>query len=94
MRVLKIEKNNDSTVGNVYIVYSIDKKYVINKTEAGIVKKIFSDYANGKKALEIVNNLNNAKLTNKSGKKFSTVTFMITRLTLQKLTAKIIPSCP
>lgn len=57
-----------------YILYGydvVDKKYVINKTEAGIVKKIFSDYANGKKALEIVNNLNNAKLTNKSGKKFS-----------------------
>lgn len=57
-----------------YILYGydvVDKKYVINTIEAGIVKKIFSDYANGKKALEIVNDLNNAKLTNKSGKKFS-----------------------
>ena len=35
INVLKIEKNNDSTVGNVYIDYSLDKKYVI---------KIYDDY--------------------------------------------------
>ena len=35
-----------------YVLYGydvVDKKYVINPTEAQIVKKIFNDYANGKK---------------------------------------------
>ena len=40
-----------------YILYGydvVDKKYVINTIEAGIVRKIFTDYANGKKTQEIV----------------------------------------
>ena len=58
--------------GNILYGYDVvDKKYVINPIEAGIVRKIFADYANGKKTLEIVNELNNAKITNKHGRKFS-----------------------
>ena len=57
-----------------YILYGydvVDKKYVINPTEAGIVRRIFTDYANGKKTQEIVDELNKCKLTNKEGKQFS-----------------------
>ena len=57
-----------------YILYGFDvvnKKYVINEVESEIVKKIFRDYANGKKAIEIVNELNNKGLKTKYGNKFS-----------------------
>ena len=57
-----------------YILYGFDvvnKKYVINEVESEIVKKIFRDYANGKKAIEIVNELNNKGLKTKYGNNFS-----------------------
>lgn len=50
INVLKIEKNNDSTVGNVYIVYSIDKKYVI---------KIYDDYMHTESMTILHSNLSN-----------------------------------
>ena len=57
-----------------YILYGFDvvnKKYVINEVESEIVRKIFRDYANGKKAIEIVNELNNKGLKTKYGNKFT-----------------------
>lgn len=57
-----------------YILYGYDvkeKKYIVNETESKIVSQIFEDYANGKKAQEIVDDLNNKGLKTKYGRKWS-----------------------
>lgn len=57
-----------------YILYGYDvenKKYVINEIESSIVKQVFEDYANGKKAQEIVDDLNNKGLKTKYNRKWT-----------------------
>ncbi len=57
-----------------YILYGYevkDKKYVINEGEGSIVKQVFEDYSNGKKAQEIVDNLNNRGLKTKYNRKWT-----------------------
>lgn len=58
--------------GSVNLGYSIvDKKWTINQEEASLVEEIFKQYANGKFAKEICDDLNNKGFTNKQGKKFT-----------------------
>lgn len=54
-----------------YILYGYNvenKKYVINEEESAIVRQVFEGYANGKKAQEIVDDLNNKGLKTKYGR--------------------------
>ena len=54
-----------------YILYGYNvenKKYVINEEESAIVRQIFENYANGMKAQEIVDDLNNKGLKTKYGR--------------------------
>lgn len=48
IKVLNIEKNNESTVGNVYIIYTIDNKYVL---------KIYDDLNHTKSITQLHNEL-------------------------------------
>ncbi len=48
-----------------------DKKWVIDETEADIVRQIFERYKNGEKAKEIVDWLNRSGIRNKQGVPFS-----------------------
>ncbi|MGN1201349.1 MAG: recombinase family protein [Candidatus Caccovivens sp.] len=64
-----------------YVNYGYERdgaKLKINENEAEILKQIFTDYANGKKVYEIVNELNSKGLKNK-GKPFrhSTIYYML-----------------
>ena len=57
-----------------YVAYGydiVDKKFVINLEKSEIVKKIFSDYANGKKLKEIVDELKNKGIKTKVGSDFT-----------------------
>ena len=46
--------------------YNVEnKKYVINEEESAIVRQVFENYANGMKAQEIVDELNNKGLKTK-----------------------------
>ena len=57
-----------------YVSYGydiVDKKFVINPEESKIIKKIFSDYANGKKLKEIVDELKNKGIKTKVGSDFT-----------------------
>lgn len=54
-----------------YILYGYNvenKKYVINEEESAIVRQVFENYANGMKAQEIVDDLNNKGLKTKYGR--------------------------
>lgn len=52
-----------------------DKRWVINATEASVVRDMFERYKNGEKAKSIVNRLNEAGICNKSGAKFTVNSF-------------------
>ncbi len=54
-----------------YILYGYNvenKKYVINEEESAIVRQVFENYANGMKAQEIVDDLNDKGLKTKYGR--------------------------
>ena len=53
----------------------VDKHWVINPTEAGIVKDLFERYRNGEKAKMIVDRLNTMGIRNKSGAAFTVNSF-------------------
>lgn len=58
--------------GHILYGYKVvDKKYQIDDTEANIVRQIFSDYANGMKAKEIVDKLKNQAVKSKNNKYFT-----------------------
>ena len=61
------------TGGAVIYGYRIDqnKKYVVNKEEAEIVRKIFSDVANHKKIVDIVSDLKGKGIPYKDGEEWS-----------------------
>ncbi len=61
------------TGGAVIYGYRIDqnKKYVVNKEEAEIVRKIFSDVANHKKIVDIVSDLKEKGIPYKDGEEWS-----------------------
>ena len=53
----------------------VDKRWVINATEASVVRDMFERYKNGEKAKSIVNRLNETGICNKSGAKFTVNSF-------------------
>ena len=53
----------------------VDKRWVINPTEAPIVRDMFERYKNGEKAKSIVERLNSQGVHNKSGAKFTINSF-------------------
>lgn len=56
---------------SIYGYDIVNKKYVVNETEAEIVRGIFDDYIGGKTVKSIVSELNAKGLTNKFGKPFA-----------------------
>lgn len=57
-----------------YVSYGydvVDKKFVINPEESKIIKKIFTDYAGGKKVKEITDELKEMRIKTKTGKFFT-----------------------
>ncbi len=58
--------------GSVNLGYKIvDKKWAVNDQEAHLVEEIFKQYANGKFAKEICDDLNQKGFKNKHGRKFT-----------------------
>ena len=57
-----------------YVLYGykiIDKKWVINESEAGIVKRIFNDYITGGRLKEIVDRLKEMGIVSNTGRAFT-----------------------
>jgi len=56
---------------SVYGYDVVDKHFIVNETEAQIVRKIFDDYTSGKKTKDIVAWLNKNKILNKRKSEFA-----------------------
>ncbi len=66
----------------------IDKKWVINESESGIVKRIFSEYISGRRLKDIADNLNEMGIKTNTGKPFTVN--IISRLLKNKKFAGIV----